>query len=112
MNWRGLGCTLHQAVQRGDLIAHLVREGGKRLVVSANSLARWHPQAVRQEAGRQRAALAGASRVQGRARSLAHPRPPEQADTVAVRRRKHSDHFEPAIQVSGAIEPSTLTGRD
>jgi hypothetical protein len=64
---------LHQAVQRGDLIAHLVRDGGKRLVVSANSLARWKPQAVRQAAGRQRAAVASRSRVQGHTGRLPAP---------------------------------------
>jgi hypothetical protein len=56
---------LHQAVQRGDVIAHPAKPGGKRLVVSANSLARWQPQRARQQAGRRRAALAASRRGAG-----------------------------------------------
>jgi hypothetical protein len=56
---------LHQAVHRGDVIAHPAREGGRRLLVSANSLARWTPMPGRQQAGRRRAALANGAREGG-----------------------------------------------
>jgi hypothetical protein len=46
---------LHAAIERGEVIARPARAGGTRLVVSANSLARWTPSPVRQAAGRQRA---------------------------------------------------------
>ncbi len=49
---------LHQAIQRGLVVAAPARPGGTRLVVSANSLARWTPVRARQAAGRKRAGLA------------------------------------------------------
>lgn len=49
--------ALHKAIERGDLIARPAKPGGSWLVVSANSLARWAPNPVRQAAGR-RAAIA------------------------------------------------------
>lgn len=48
---------LHGAVARGDVVARPCRPGGTRLLVSANSLARWQPMAVRQAAGRKRKQL-------------------------------------------------------
>ncbi|SRR5579885_244702 len=53
---------LHQAIQRGEVIAQPAKPNGKRLLVSANSLARWTPMAGRQQAGRRRAALASGAR--------------------------------------------------
>ena len=47
---------LHQAIRRGQVIARAAKPGGKRLVVSVNSLARWQPMRSRQMAGRSRAA--------------------------------------------------------
>ena len=44
--------AVHKAIRRGQLIARPAQPGGKWLVVSANSLARWMPSAVRQEAAR------------------------------------------------------------
>lgn len=44
--------ALHLAIQRGEVIAKPAKEGGKRLVVSRNSLNAWQPSAVRQRAGR------------------------------------------------------------
>lgn len=41
---------LHMAIRRGALIARPASEGGRRLVVSARSLAGWTPNAVRQAA--------------------------------------------------------------
>lgn len=46
--------SLHEAIRRGAVIARPARPGGSWLVVSANSLARWTPVAVRQAAGRAR----------------------------------------------------------
>ncbi|MBI4507662.1 MAG: hypothetical protein HY691_19195 [Chloroflexi bacterium] len=53
---------LHKAIARGDVIARPAKPGGKRLVVSARSLARWTPNRMRQAAGR-RAARPAAARV-------------------------------------------------
>jgi hypothetical protein len=55
---RSKGVTLsglHQAIGRGEVIARPSKPGGSRLVVSRNSLDRWHPSHLRQAAGRQRA---------------------------------------------------------
>jgi hypothetical protein len=46
--------SLHEAIHRGAVIARPAKPGGSWLVVSANSLARWTPVAVRQAAGRAR----------------------------------------------------------
>jgi hypothetical protein len=43
---------LHQAIRRGAVIARPSQPGGRRLVVSARSLAHWTPNAVRQAARR------------------------------------------------------------
>ncbi len=48
---------LHKAIARGDVIAHPQKAGGTWLFVSANSLARWTPNPVRQAARRKRGAL-------------------------------------------------------
>lgn len=47
--------AVHQAIDRGDLIARPAKPGGAWLVVSVNSLARWTPNPVRQAAGRRAA---------------------------------------------------------
>ena len=44
--------AIHKAIRRGDLIARPLHPGGRWLVVSANSLARWQPGTVRQAAAR------------------------------------------------------------
>lgn len=49
---------LHAAIKRGDVIARTARDGGRRLVVSRNSLATWAPDAARQQAPRGRRAAA------------------------------------------------------
>jgi hypothetical protein len=49
---------VHQAIARGDVIARQAQSGTGRLLVSANSLARWTPSAARQAAGKRRAAVA------------------------------------------------------
>jgi hypothetical protein len=41
---------LHRAIRRGELIARPVKPGGKRLMVSANSLSHWQPDRIRQQA--------------------------------------------------------------
>jgi hypothetical protein len=41
---------LHGAIRRGELIAKPIKPGGKRLMVSANSLSHWQPDRVRQRA--------------------------------------------------------------
>lgn len=46
--------AVHKAIQRGELIARPLREGGTRMAVSRNSLEAWHPNPRRQEAGRAR----------------------------------------------------------
>jgi hypothetical protein len=51
---------LHKAIGRGEVIARPAKPGGTRLVVSANSLARWTPSPARQAAGRKRAAARAA----------------------------------------------------
>lgn len=51
---------LHGAIKRGEIIARPAKEGGKRVVVSMNSVCGWRPNATRQRAGRVRA---GSSRV-------------------------------------------------
>jgi hypothetical protein len=43
---------LHQAIRRGTVIARRAAPGGSRLLVSVNSLARWTPNPVRQNARR------------------------------------------------------------
>ena len=52
--------ALHKAIGRRALIARPTKPGGKWLLVSGNSLARWMPMAIRQAAGRKRASLAAA----------------------------------------------------
>lgn len=52
---------VHKAIDRGDVIARPAKPGGKRLVVSARSLARWTPNRTRQAAGRRAARPAAAS---------------------------------------------------
>lgn len=44
---------LHQAIQRGEILAKPAKEGSKYLVVSRFSLDAYQPSAVRQQAGRQ-----------------------------------------------------------
>lgn len=46
---------LHQAIRRGVVIARPDRAARRRLLVSANSLARWVPNGARQAAGRKAA---------------------------------------------------------
>lgn len=41
---------LHKAIKRGAVVARPAKPGGTRLLVSANSLARWTPDPVRQAA--------------------------------------------------------------
>ena len=41
---------LHGAIRRGELIARPIKPGGKRLMVSANSLSHWQPDRIRQQA--------------------------------------------------------------
>lgn len=41
---------LHSAIKRGQVIARRATPGGRRIVVSANSLRHWTPNAVRQSA--------------------------------------------------------------
>ena len=41
---------LHKAINRGDVIARPATEGGRRLVISVNSLSKWEPNATRQAA--------------------------------------------------------------
>jgi hypothetical protein len=45
---------LHNAIKRGDVIAHPAKEGGSWLRVSRNSLDAWQPNPRRQAAGRAR----------------------------------------------------------
>jgi hypothetical protein len=47
--------SMHEAIRRGAVIARPAKPGDSWLVVSANSLTRWTPVAVRQAAGRARA---------------------------------------------------------
>lgn len=47
--------AVHLASQRGDVVARPAKPGGRWTLISANSLARWTPVAVRQAAGRARA---------------------------------------------------------
>jgi hypothetical protein len=54
---KGVSLTgLHQAIKRGAVVARAARPGGARLLVSANSLERWTPNAAYQAAGRRRRA--------------------------------------------------------
>ena len=52
---------LHQAIRRGDVIAHPATAGGSWRVVSRNSLDRWVPSPVRHAAGRHRARQSAAT---------------------------------------------------
>lgn len=45
---------VHKAIERGAVLARPAKPGGSWLVVSANSLARWTPNPVRQAAARRR----------------------------------------------------------
>jgi hypothetical protein len=56
---------LHKAIGRGEVVARPAKPGGTRLVVSANSLARWTPSPARQAAGRKRAAARAAGATDG-----------------------------------------------
>ena len=72
---------LHKAIARGEVIARPAKPGGTRLVVSANSLARWTPSPARQAAGRKRAAARATSTV-ALAPALT---PADVADTIRAR---------------------------